>query len=177
MCVYHGGKGSDDSNWLGGIYQVYPIERDMPDIHPEWETIDIPRLQAIFPMRLEAYCVFALLIASGEINQWAGASYAYLDRLAIGPLRRHHSRSNWKGIWRFVSHSWDGRVREISRLNMAIHLTGSFVSIFWGSMRHLVDQGCVEASEKESEYSSVPLEIYSPTPQLVQRINFFLSNS
>lgn len=172
MCGSAHGASNVPDNWLGGPYQVYPIEGELPELSEKWDGVDLKTIKAMFPDRLEAYCVLALIAAAEENQEWAGATYDYLDRLAIGGLRREHSKIAWKRLGKWI---WSfGKSKELTRADAFVLLTQSFINLFWGSMRGMIVKGYVRVEQREIDFMDV--DVFFPTARLVNKINCSLAS-
>ena len=162
----------EPENWLGGFYQVFPVEGELPEMSRKWDGVNLGTLKEMFPDGLDAYCLAAFIYASVENQEWAGATYDYLDRLAVGGLRREHGKVSRgclrKWIWSF------GRTKELSGTDVLVLLTGSFTHLFWNSMRGLVSKGYVRVERREMY--DIDADVFFPTERLIRRINRSLEN-
>ena len=159
-------------NWLGGTYQVYPVEGELPKLSEKWSGVDLETIKAMFPDRLEAYCVLAFIAVAEESQGWAGATYDYIDRLAVGGLRREHSKIAWKRLGKWI---WSfGQSKELTRVDMFVLLTKSFINLFWGSMRGMIAKEYVRVEQRKIEFMDV--DVFYPTARLINKINCYLVN-
>jgi hypothetical protein len=175
MCGSAHACGDVPDGWIGGFYQLYPVEEILPDLSDKWTNINLERISEVFPERLEAYCVLAFILAMGdaeEKGEWVGATYPYLDRLAVGYLRREHAWKAWKRLGKWILSF--GRSNELTRTDLFILLMPSFTQFFWSSMKSLIFQGCVRVEEREIDETSVG--VFFPTARLISKMNCSLSD-
>lgn len=153
-------------------YQVYPVDIDVPEHSKKWASVDKETIRRVFPDRLEAYCVLALLVAAEENQEWVGVTYDYLDRLAIGGLRLDHNKVAWKRFGKWI---WSfGKSKELTHADILVLLTQGFIQLFWGSMKGLTAKGyvCIE----RHRIDHVDVAVFFPTARLINKFNCSLSS-
>ncbi|TSC55327.1 MAG: hypothetical protein G01um101418_984 [Parcubacteria group bacterium Gr01-1014_18] len=162
---------SSTAKWIGGFYQVYPIEEGVPIFPKKYKSTYRELIQKMFPDGLEAYCIEALILAAAENQKWAGATYDYIDRLAIGGLRRVHGKIANKRLAKWI---WSfGKSKELTRADVSVLLLNSFISLFWGSMKGLIQKGYIRVEQREIE--AVEVDAFFPTLRLVEKLNVSLT--
>lgn len=172
MCGLSYASSNASDSWLGGFYQVYPLEKELPKLSEKWARVDWEIIKQMFPDRLEAYGVLALIAAAEETQEWAGATYDYLDRLAIGGLRREHRKFAWKRLGKWIGSF--GRKNELTRYDILNLLTRDFALPFWGSMKGLVSKGYIRIEQREID--CVDVDVFFPTARLINKINCSLAS-
>lgn len=175
MCGLPGNVSNTPKDWLGGVYQVYPLAKNTYG-YPDASFLEnFEAIKAVFPNGLEAYCVFAFLIAADDAHAWAGATYMYLDRLTIA-LGRIHRRTAWKRLFRWIVSL--GKSKELRSSDVIDLICYSFVHMFWVAMKGLIAKGYVrvEVREFDDEEDGYGLEgdtttdALFPTPLLIANL-------
>jgi len=166
----HGASVPD--NWLCGTYQIYPVEGELLELSEKWDSVSLETIKIMFPDRLEAYCVRALIAAAEENQEWAGATYDYIDRLAIGGLRREHSKIASKRLGKLILSF--GKSEELTCADAFVLLTQSFINLFWGSMRGMIAKGYVRVEQREIDH--IDVEVFFPTNRLISKLNCSLAS-
>jgi len=107
-------------------------------------------------------------MAARDSGHWAGATYAYLDRLAAGGLAQEHLSIAWKRLRRWIVSF--GASKELTRSDVFALLNLGFVRVFWGSMKGLIAKGYVHVEEQELEDYNPDMDVFFPTSLLISKI-------
>lgn len=148
---------------LSETYQIYPLNKPIIFFLTNIEEINIDPITLLFPDHLEAYCILAFVLMAQDNKEWVGATYNYLDRLAIGYLRREHNKVAKKRLMRWIFSL--GQENDMTRSDVFVLLTHNFINLFWGSMKTLVKKGYVHVEQREIDLFYV--DVFFPTSRLI----------